>query len=175
MAYGYEGELVRLVPIDLEKHLANAQQWVNNPTVTEFLLIGHWPMTMLAEKDFFEAKSRSTDDLLFAIETLHDERHIGFSGVHQIDFRNGTATTGTLIGVTDEWGKGYGTDALRVRSEYAFKTLGLRMLLSAVIEGNERSLRMQQRGGYEVCGRIPRRWWKNGAYRDEILTCLERA
>ena len=46
--------------------------------------------------------------------------------------------------------------------------------MSAVLEGNDRSLGMQKKVGYEVVGRIPKRFWKRGAFRDEILTCLTR-
>ena len=81
--------------------------------------------------------------------------------------------TGTFIGEKAEWGKGYGTDAARVRSHYAFEVLGLRLLLSCVFDGNERSLRMQKAAGYEIYGRLPKRWWKHGAYRDEVLTYIK--
>ena len=173
MAYGYEGKLVRLVPLDIDRHLDNACRWVNDPEITHHLCIGHYPMTKLAERDWFESRSRTTDDFSFAIETL-DGMHIGFSGLHQIDYRNGVAHTGTFIGIKDEWGKGFGTDSVKVRSRYAFEVLGLRLLLSAVFEGNDRSLKMQTKAGYKIAGTIPDRWWKNGCYRDEIMTYLTR-
>lgn len=174
MSYGYEGNLVRLAPLDEDKHFENALRWINDPEVTQHLLVGHFPMSRLAEKDWFESRCRAKDDLLFAIETLDGEHHIGFSGVHQIDFRHGTSVTGTIIGAKEMWGKGYGSDAAKVRAYYAFEILGLRLLLSAYFDGNERSRRMQEATGYRECGRIPARFWKNGAYRDEILTYLDR-
>ncbi len=35
MAFGWEGALVRLVPLDKDKHLANAMRWLNDPDVTD--------------------------------------------------------------------------------------------------------------------------------------------
>lgn len=174
MAHGWEGERVRLVPMDADRHLENYLVWLNDPEVTQWLLIGDFPLSRLAEREWIERAERgSGDEIHFAIETL-DGLHIGTSGIHDINWRHGTAMTGTVIGTKEFWGKGLGTDAARVRAHYAFEVLGLRLITSSVIDGNERSLRMQQAAGYEVVGRIPGRYWKRGAYRDEILTCLTR-
>jgi RimJ/RimL family protein N-acetyltransferase len=72
------------------------------------------------------------------------------------------------------WGRGLATDALRVRTRYAFEVIGLRLLLSEAIDGNTASVRMLERAGYRQVGRIPRRYFKRGAYRDALLFALER-
>lgn len=174
MAFGWEGKKVRLVPLDKERHLENAVQWMNDPEVTHFLLIGDYPITRVAEEKFFERRGESQeDDIIWAVET-REGKHIGFSGLHQISHMHKTAISGTVLGDKECWGQGYGTDAARVRARYAFEVLNLRLVMSAVLEGNERSLRMQESVGYEVVGRIPQKFWKRGQYRDEIITCLRR-
>lgn len=136
--------------------------------------MGDFPLSQLAEAEWFEQMMKQTErEVVFAIETLAGE-HIGFTGLHQIDWRHGVAITGTIIGRKDLWSKGYGTDAVKVRTHYAFEVLGLRMLLSEVLAGNVASLKMLQKAGYREVGRIPRRYWKRGAYRDAILLVLER-
>ena len=165
---------MRLAPLNIEKHFANALVWMNVAEVTEYLLVGDFPMGEIQEREFFEKMTGKTEtDVVFAIETLGG-KHIGFSGLHGINFRHGFATSGTVLGIKEEWGKGYGTDAARVRSRYAFEVLGLRMVLSECFEGNERSLRMQKAVGYKEYGRCPKKFWKRGQYRDMILTCLTR-
>lgn len=174
MVEGWKGSKVRLLPLEMDRHFENACRWVNDPVVTEHLLVGDFPMTTLAERKWFEsAQESSRDEVSFAIETLAGE-HVGFTGIHQINWRHGYALTGTMIGKVQEWGKGYGTDQAITRARYAFEVLGLRLLHSAVLEGNERSLRMQLRAGYEIIGTLPKKYWKRGAYRDEILTVLTR-
>jgi RimJ/RimL family protein N-acetyltransferase len=175
MSYGWEGEKVRLVPLDKARHLDNAVAWINDPEITAWTLIGDWPLTRLAEEDFFDRALRETEkELSFAVETLAGD-HIGFSGLHRIDWRQGVATSGTLLGRRDLWGQGYGSDAARLRTRYAFEVLGLRMLLSEVMADNAGSLRMLQKIGYREVGRIPRRMWKRGSYRDVVMLVLERA
>lgn len=173
MPTGWEGELVRLVPLDKAKHLENALVWMNDPEVTAWTFQGDFPLTRLAEEEFFAQAGRDDTSIGFAVETLAGE-HIGFSGLHRIEWRHGAAVTGTIIGRRDLWGKGYGADAAKVRTRYAFEVLGLRLLLSDVMAENTGSLRMLQKAGYREVGRIPRRWWKRGAFRDSVILVAER-
>jgi len=174
MGYGWEGEKVRLVPLDKEKHLANAMTWMNDPEVTTWTVVGDLPITRLWEEDFFDTSMRGEGgQLTFAVETLAGE-HIGFTGFHAIDYRHGVGTTGVIVGRKELWGKGIGADIVRVRTRYAFEVLGLRLLLSEAMEGNEASICMLLRNGYREVGRIPRRYFKRGAYRDLLLFALER-
>ena len=177
MAYGWAGEKVRLVPLDKAKHMENILVWFNDPSATEWTLVGDMPLTRLAEEDFFERmtgpQSGPPSDIVLAVETLAGE-HIGNSGLHRIDWRDGVAQTGTIIGPAEFRGRGYGSDAARVRTRYAFEVLGLRMLLSEVMAENAGSLRMLQKAGYREVGRIPRRHWKRGAYRDAVILVAER-
>lgn len=174
MAFGFEGNQVRLVPLEHDRHFENCLRWINDPEITEWLLIDP-PMARLAEEEWFRRACSGEDrtNQHFAIETL-DGIHIGTSGLHGIDHKNGFCSTGSLIGDKSHWGRGFGTDATRVRAYYIFEVLGLRMAFSGVLEGNEASLRMQAKVGYEVYGRAPAQYWKRGAYRDHILTVLTR-
>src|SRR5262249_5683860 len=131
-------------------------------------------ITRLAEEEFFDKAARGGgEDVHFAVETLAGE-HIGFSSLHRVDRMNGFAITGTMLGRRDLWGRGYGTDAAMVRIRYAFEVLGLRLLISEVMADNTGSLRMLQKAGYREAGRIPRRWWKRGAFRDMVILVVER-
>ncbi|MGB8509631.1 MAG: GNAT family protein [Pyrinomonadaceae bacterium] len=177
VGYGWAGEKVRLVALDKERHFENALVWINDPEVTKWTLVGDVPLTRLAEEDFFARmtgpQGSHPSDISLAIETLSGE-HIGFSGFHRIEWRHGAAHTGTIIGADGFRGQGYGSDAARTRTRYAFEVLGLRLLLSEVIADNVASFRMLLGAGYKEVGRIPRRHWKRGAYRDEILLAAER-
>jgi len=174
MSYGWEGTKVRLVPLDKEKHLDNALLWLNDPEITQWTVIGDWPLTRLAEEEFFDRMMRSDQtDVAFAIELLKGEP-IGFSGIHQIDWRHSVGRTGTIIGRKEFWGQGYGSDAVQVRTRYAFEVLGLRLLLSEVMADNVASLHMLQKAGYQEVGRIPRRYWKRGDHRDVMLLMVDR-
>lgn len=174
MPFGWEGEKVRLVPLEKERHFDDCVRWLNDPEVTAWTLIGDFPLTRVAEQDFFDRVSRPNDtDVVFAIETFEEE-HIGMTGIHNISFRHGTGMTGTLIGRKQLWRHGYGSDAIAIRTRYAFESLGLRLLLTEVLVGNVGSLRALQKNGYREVGRIPGRYWKRGAHRDAIQLAIAR-
>jgi [ribosomal protein S5]-alanine N-acetyltransferase len=150
-------------------------RWLNDPDVTQWTAIGDFPLTRLAEEDFFERMARQNEgsDVALAIETLEEE-HIGVTGIHGINYRHGVGTTGTFIGRKPLWRRGFGSDAIAVRTRYAFEVLGLRLLLSEVMAENIASLKALEKSGYHEFGRIPARYWKRGAYRDAIqllVTC----
>ena len=139
MSYGWEGDAIRLVPLDKEKHLENALHWFNDPEITAWLETGDWPLTRGTEEDFFRAAERPDKaSVQFAIENF-DGEHVGFSGLRSIDWQSRVAVSGSVIGRHDLWGSGLGTDSARVRSRYAFDVLGLRMLIATVIADNDRS------------------------------------
>jgi RimJ/RimL family protein N-acetyltransferase len=178
MGYGWEGEKVRLVPLDKERHAANVVLWMNDPEVSETILSGDMPLTRLAEEEFIDKLSGSPgahpSDIVFAVETLTGE-HVGIAGLHRIQWRHGVALTGTIIGPRESRGQGYGTDTALLRTRYAFEVLGLRMLMSEVFTENAASLKMLRRAGYREVGRFPRRYWKRGAFRDVVLLVAERS
>jgi len=174
MSYGWEGELVRLAPLDMEKHFENTLRWMNDLDVTSTLLIGHRPMTREMQKAWFDKQLAGEEtNLVFATETL-DGRHIGMCGLHDISTRHGTATCGSFIAGPADRGQGFGTDAARVRNRYAFVDLGLRMLLSEHFDGNEASARMLVKAGFVEWGRLPQALWKRGRYVDEVKFYLTR-
>jgi RimJ/RimL family protein N-acetyltransferase len=174
MSYGWEGAKVRLVPLDREKHLDNALKWFNDPEITQWLETGDWPLTRGAEEEFFRAADRQDRaNVQLAVESLQGE-HVGFSGLRSIDWQSRVAVSGSVIGRRDLWSKGLGSDAVNVRNRYAFEVLGLRLLIATVIAGNARSLAMLASAGYEEVGRVPERYWKRGAYRDQVILALRR-
>lgn len=174
MGFGWEGDLARLVPIDVDKHLENAVAWVNDSEVTRYLMVGDFPITKLSERDWFEKQSKDSEThVFFAIETF-DGKHIGFSDIHGINWRHGTGSTGSMIGDRGEWGKGFGSDAAKTRNRYVFDVLGLRAIYSSALDGNARSLGMLKRAGYREYGRRPKALWKRGTYVDEVLLFLDR-
>ncbi len=174
MGYGWQGDKVRLVPLDRDKHLGNALMWFNDPEITEWVETGDWPLTRGAEEEFFSAAERAgKDNVQFAVESLQGE-HVGFTGLRSIDWQSRVAVSGSVIGRKDLWNKGIGGDATRVRNRYAFEVLGLRLLIATVIADNAASLAMLAKAGYTEVGRVPERYWKRGGWRDQVILALHR-
>ena len=130
---------------------------------------------LVAEHEFFDRMARPDGtEIGFAVETLDGGEHIGFTSIHGIDYRHGTGTCGTLLGRTDLWGRGYGTDVVITRTRYVFDVLGLRLVMSDALAENEASQRMLGKAGWREYGRLPGRYWKHGKHRTAVLYHADR-
>ena len=83
----------------------------------------------------------------------HNGRLIGNAALDHIDWRNRRAESGIVIGEKDEWGKGYAGEAMRLRTRYAFRELGLETVTTRVVLANAASRRGLERAGYRQAGR----------------------
>src|SRR2546421_8369246 len=111
-----QGKLVRLRPPRAEDAPAMAT-WFEDMEVTRLLLLRH-PPSMDMEKEWLDRMARSPEDVVWVVE--FDGRAVGTTAIHQIDWRNGSGTTGTVIGDKGAWGKGLGGELMKLRAAYAF-------------------------------------------------------
>jgi RimJ/RimL family protein N-acetyltransferase len=160
-----------LSPVD-ESYVPVITRWINDPEITVHLLI-HEPKTKQAEAQYIAslATSKGSDCVLVI---LVDGKPIGMMGLHGIDYRNGTATTGALIGEKAYQGKGYGVEAKMLLLEYAFNTLNLRKVCSNVHEFNKYSVKYSKKCGYRIEGRRKDQHYSQGRYWDQIQMAVFR-
>jgi [ribosomal protein S5]-alanine N-acetyltransferase len=166
---GLKGERVRLVPLDRALHLENALQWMNDPAVTATLKYNMGISRRQEELFFEQIESRRDREMVWAV--LDDEeRHIGFIGLHEINWRHRWATGGLVLGERTAWGKGYASDAVGVRSRFAFEGLNLHR-----VEGhtfNPAMKRVYEKCGYHHEGVARQKFWSNGRWHDAELFAL---
>ena len=67
------------------------------------------------------------------------------------------------------WNKGFGTEAIELISEWAFKALGLHKLVAGCYSSNPASLRAFMKAGYLEEGRFRAQYWSEGQWVDEVV------
>jgi RimJ/RimL family protein N-acetyltransferase len=160
---GLRGDRVRLVPSEPEQHLDNAIRWFNDPEITN-LLDQFSGVTRSQSAAFFERMAAQKDtDLHWALLSEND-RHIGFVGLHQIDWRSRSADGGLVIGERSFWGVGYASDAVRTRNRFAFEQLGLHRIAGHTL--NPAMARVYEKCGYHHEGTARKLRWRNGRWLD---------
>src|SRR5439155_26854477 len=95
--------------------------------------------------------------------------HIGFTGIHRINWKLRMGGTGTVIGEKSAWRKGFGSDAMRVRTKFAFETLGLHRLESEARIDNVGSQRALEKSGYRREGVARKKMFWGGQWYDAVL------
>lgn len=79
---------------------------------------------------------------------------------------------GLLIGERGAWGRGHGSEAIRLASDYAFRELGVRKLTAGCYADNVGSATAFRRAGWREEGRRPRWTARSGPTRDD--ECAQR-
>ena len=161
-----QGKLVRLRPLRPDD-AALMIGWFEDIEVTRFIELRH-PPSVDFEKEWVDKTARDPNSVIWAIE--HEGRTVGTTGIHLIDWKHGSGTTGTLIGDKTVWGKGLARELMQIRARYAFTELPLRKLKSAYLAGNEASGKAQAAAGYVIVGRQREERFGGGRWHDMVLT-----
>jgi RimJ/RimL family protein N-acetyltransferase len=164
------GNLISLEPSELSD-LATFRRWFADLEVTRFTLM-HFVPSEQAETEWYAHASNAQDTVHWKI--VHEGRLIGVTGLHQIDYANGWAISGTIIGDVSQHGKGFGSEVVRLRTDYAFHQLNLQRLETESMAENIGMHRCLEKVGYQKIGTRRRRLWRNGAYHDSFLFELLR-
>ena len=169
----WRGEQVRLAATNLETDPATMAAWSRDSEYSHLLDMGAprlWTTLSLKasiaeEVDDEKLKGRA---FAFSIRTLDDDRLIGIVDLVVNYWPQRDACLGIGIGSRDYWGKGYGTDAMRVLMRYAFMELNLERLTLNVFAYNERALRSYLKAGFTIEGRQRERL-KRGDKRYDLI------
>jgi RimJ/RimL family protein N-acetyltransferase len=89
-----------------------------------------------------------------------------------IDWRNRSAIVGIVIGDKSQWGKGYGTDAMRVLMRLAFDKMNLHRLALHVFDYNTRAIASYEKCGFKREGVLRGDHFARGKYHDTILMAI---
>ncbi|MBI5004716.1 MAG: GNAT family N-acetyltransferase [Candidatus Lloydbacteria bacterium] len=166
-----KGKKVNLRPLRKATDFESCLRWINDCEVNQYLAT-YLPMSEQKEEEWFDKTSKSSDNIVFAIEVsdvLNGGMPIGLIGLHNINWKDRTAVTGAVIGEKEYWNQGYGTDAKMLILEYAFNTLNLHKICSSVVEFNKRSLQYNLHCGYKLEGTERKQVFKRGRYWDKYI------
>ena len=167
-----QGKLVRLRAY--ENSDADALfRWFSDEDVTRWLGPPNFPSRAHQERFVEQASASGADTKYFAIETL-DGKLVGDCGLRLIDWKSRKAEFFITIGEKEFWGKGLGSDALRIVIRLAFDKMNLNRLWLSVLVDNPRAVRCYEKCGFVREGSLRQESYVDGKYRDVLLMALLR-
>jgi RimJ/RimL family protein N-acetyltransferase len=110
----------------------------------------------------------------FGVHTLQGDQLVGFTGLEGHLIPHGEAFVGIGIGDRDIWGKGYGTDAMKVILRFAFQELNLRRVALDTFEYNPRAICSYEKAGFVYEGRVRQFLNREGQRWDMIFMGIMR-
>ena len=151
----YRGELVRLAAIDPEADAETFAAWFDDPVATR--LAGFrpvWPLNRASAKEKLEDwVKQAPGGIHFAVRTVADDRLVGGIGIMDISQADGTGELGLSIYRQDDWGQGFGREAIVLTLRYAFNELNLHRVWLTTTSFNERALKLYETLGFRHEGR----------------------
>ncbi len=159
------GDHVTLRPAD-DSDPPRFVPWFADMEVTRYLG-RRTAVALYYEVDTLKKFGESDNAVFWMIEA--DGETIGATGIHAIDWINAHATTGIVIGAKEHWRKGYATEAMRLRTRYAFRELNLHKLMTEVDTENEASRKALGRNGYRTVGVSREQNFREGKWKDRWL------
>lgn len=167
----FRGELVRLTMEEPELRAKLEVTWQRD---TEFhRLADADPAELNSEKKIrgwgekFAEDGFKPERYPFSIRALADDKLIGFVGLW-VNLIHSEAWVGIGIGERDYWGKGYGTDAMKLVVQYVFEELSLQRVSLGLHEYNARALKSYEKVGFRLEGRTRQDVLREGRYTDTL-------
>ena len=111
----------------------------------------------------------STSSKSYIIEEIEGNTAIGVTSLINIDPKNRNAECIIDIGEKGVWGKGYGTEALKILLEYAFLELNLHRVSLRVFSLNEKAIHIYNKLGFMKEGVIRESLYRDGKWHDIII------
>ena len=162
------GEKIYLRGLERSDLAGDYFNWLNDREVTKFLDSGIFPNTMERMEEFYRSTASSNDNVIFAIVDKATDKHIGNIKIGPIKWLSRVSPLGIMIGNKDFWGRGYGTEAIKLAVEYAFKQLNLHKITAGIVATHQASIKSFQKADFEIEGKAKSQFFLNGEYYDSL-------
>lgn len=162
-----------------QKDISITLEWVNDPEYR------YWngtvfPISEFEHYDFIINKVKSPYEKIFMVKKRDDMGSIGFVGIKDADVINKNCEIYGSIGRLDaeylevpgstvNIGKGYGTEAFYLLSEFCLYELNLHKVYSKVYAYNDRSYKSFIKAGFSEEARLKEHHFVHGKYADLII------
>jgi len=157
-----------------EEDLLLLHKWANDPDTQDAIGLVHFPSSTDFHRRWFEKLKDDQLNQRLAI-AAPDVGLIGLSSIINIDWRNGHAWHGVMLGDIDVRGKGFGVDAVMATMRYAFEEMNLERLDGSIIEYNTISHSLYcGKLGWKEEGRRRRYYFRRGRHWDQIVVGITR-
>jgi len=141
--------------------------WLNDPEVNKYLELRFVYQDERLVKEFVKKCAKNEFEFLFGIFTKDDMKHIGNIKLGPINKFHNYAEVGLMIGDKSEWGKGYGSHAISIITQFAFEQLDLSKLGAGCYKSNLGSKKIFQKAGYQLEGVLKDHVLYNG-HREDV-------
>lgn len=153
----FQGKLVRLAAIDAEAMSKAQVRWRMDSGF--YRLYDSDPLRPFTSRQIKEWAEKTLEKLgselvWFGIRTRAEDRLIGELMIENLQSMHREGWISIGLGEREYWGRGFGTEAMRLALRYAFQELNLHKVALNVFDYNERAVRSYEKAGFRHEGRV---------------------
>ncbi len=158
----------------LEEDLNVYGEWIDNPEVTYYMEMGAKPYSAQDKAALYKEATDCNEAVVCVIVEKSTGKPVGTIGLYLIQWICRRAQFRILIGDSQVWDKGYGTEATKLVVKYGYERLNLETIYLGVNEENLRAIRSYEKAGFVHEGRQRRFVYRNGRYYDVVNMSMLR-
>lgn len=166
----HEGKRVCLTEVRREDS-ETLFRWINDPDTVRFNA-PYAPVPWVSHAAWFDALGKSPDRVVLAIRL--DETIIGVVQLIDIHRIHRSAELTTRIGSDADRGNGYGTEAIKLAIDFAWRDLNLQRVWLRVFADNARAIKAYEKAGFQREGTMRRSAWIDGRWVDQEIMAVLR-
>jgi RimJ/RimL family protein N-acetyltransferase len=147
----------------------------NDPEISRFTSLPH-PYALKRAYDFIkktQQQIRRESAYELGIELKESGQIIGMMSLMDIDYHHKNARVGYWVG-RSYWGQGFASEALGLILHFAFKKLKLHRVSAIVMHLDIPSVRVLEKAGFKLEGRLRKANFENGVWVDDLLYAILR-
>ena len=161
------GERVTLRPLSEADVDGPYVSWFNDPEVCRFNSHHVYPYTREMALDFVRGLS-SSRDLVLAMVSAEDGRHLGNISLQEVNPLHRTAEFAIVLGDRRAWGTGVATEAGKLILGHGFRAMNLHRVGAGTSVENEAMKKLAVRLGMKEEGVRRQAMFKDGRYHDIV-------
>jgi ribosomal-protein-alanine N-acetyltransferase len=157
---------VSLRPPTLDDH-KQFPRWMQEPETSRFWgdRVGDFRDEHAAERHKKDAEEQN--GVVWSI--AYENETVGFTGLFDIDWAARDCESGIFIGRSDLYGRGIASEAVRLRTDFAWREMRLHRVHNWISLRNRGSRRANEKAGYRQMGLLKRYGFRSGQWYDDWL------
>lgn len=168
------GKNISLKEFQVGDITADYINWLNDPEVNRYLESRFVKQTRKTVEAYVRSFAGCNNKRLFGIFDRATGLHVGNISFSDINYRHNYGVIGIAVGRKAFWGKGVGTEALKLLVAYGFKKLKLKRIEAGIYANNPGSIAIFKKAGFKIEAVLRERYQLKNKRIDGLIVGLLR-